>query len=68
MFAVHDSVKAVPGRSEEASKYDLFFHATDLPPMGFRTYLLVQSQAAISNPPTSGFSPDIRQGHLNIQG
>ena len=50
VFAVHDTVKSVPGRTDEAAQYDVYFEAKDLPPMGYKTYLLVQSIDGTNRP------------------
>ena len=52
VFAVHRTVQAVPGRTADgpAARYDVFFEAKDLPPMGYKTYLLVQSIDGANRP------------------
>ena len=44
IFPVHDTVLAVPGRKNDSANYDIYFKAEDLPPMGYKTYLLEQIQ------------------------
>ena len=43
VLPVHNLVKAVPGRSNNSAKFDVYFKAKDLPPMGYKTYILKQS-------------------------
>ena len=44
VFPVHETVLAVPGRKNDSANYEIYFKAEDLPPMGYKTYLLEQSQ------------------------
>ena len=41
LIEIHQTVKSIPGRTDEAD-FDAVFYAADLPPLGYRTYFVDQ--------------------------
>ena len=41
LLEIHHTVKSIPGRNDESDK-DAIFYAADLPPLGYRSYYVVQ--------------------------